>query len=154
MRHLRAECKMRSARRLQRGTALILLGLDHIPPEATTAARAPLGLSLVRQLGTLTASKGVVRYGNPQFQSATNTLPKFATRRVYRRVAGHENLNAHEPFIFTIAGNPGLIEDTSDNVGHGESFAVYGTPAHNHLRPFWPRILGRASHALGRSGKL
>jgi GTPase len=62
--------------------------------------------------------------------------------------------DAHEAFRFTIADNPGLIEDASDNVGLEHSFsAVYGTNARAHLRcrSFWPRTQGRASHASGRA---
>ncbi len=79
----RAEREMRSARKRQRATAPLLLDLDHMPPEATAAARAPdapLGLPRVRQFGTLIASGGAAGYGNPHFLSTTNPSPKFATR--------------------------------------------------------------------------
>jgi GTP-binding protein len=80
----RAERGMRSARKRQRDDAApILLDLDHMPPEATVAARspdAPLGLPRVRQHGTLIASGGAPGYGNPHFLSTTNPSPKFATR--------------------------------------------------------------------------
>ncbi|KAI0271061.1 P-loop containing nucleoside triphosphate hydrolase protein [Russula aff. rugulosa BPL654] len=219
----RAERGMRSARKRQRDDAPLFLDLDHMPPEATAAARAPdapLGLPRVRQLGTLVASGGAVGYGNPHFLSTTNPSPKFATRgyegervslelelklladiglvgapnagkstllraltagRARSTIAGYAftTLNpvvgvvrvaedgsilggedeghgavyddtvvekqrekelmesgtfadiptpnrargdAHESFRFTIADNPGLIEDASDNVGLGHSF--------------------------------
>jgi len=219
----RAERGMRSARKRQRDATHLLIDLDHIPPEATAAARAPdapLGLPRVRQLGTLIASGGAAGYGNPHFLSTTNPSPKFATRgyegervtlelelklladiglvgapnagkstllraltagRARSTVAGYAftTLNpvvgvvrvaedgsifggedeahgavygetvvekqrekelmesgtfadiptrnrvredAHEAFRFTIADNPGHIEDASDNVGLGHSF--------------------------------
>jgi GTP-binding protein len=79
----RAEREIRSARRRQGDTARLVLDLDHLPPEATGAARAPdapLGLPRVRQHGTLIASGGAAGYGNPHFLSTTNPSPKFATR--------------------------------------------------------------------------
>jgi GTP-binding protein len=80
----RAEREMRAARKRQRDGAPLVLDLDHLPPEATAAARAPdapLGLPRVRQLGTLIASGGAAGYGNPHFLSTTtNPSPKFATR--------------------------------------------------------------------------
>ena len=80
----RAERKMRAARR-QHDTSPLFLDLDHIFPDAA-ASRAPdtpLGLTRVRQLGTLIgAAGGAAGYGNPHFfQSRTNPSPKFATRR-------------------------------------------------------------------------
>ncbi|KAI9453033.1 GTPase [Lactarius psammicola] len=197
----RAEREMRATRR-QRDAAPLALDLDQMPPDATRAPDAPLGLPRVRQLGTLVASGGTPGYGNPHFHSTTNPSPKFATRgyegervtlelelkllagrRARRAVAGyafttlnpvvgvvrvaedgsfvggedgavydetsverqrerelmesgayadsltrnqgsraqdsHEHL---ETFRFTIADNPGLIEDASDNVGLGHSF--------------------------------
>jgi len=76
----RTEREMRSARRRQRDSARLALDLDHMPPEATAAPDAPLGLPRVRQLGTLITSGGAAGYGNPHFLSTTNPSPKFATR--------------------------------------------------------------------------
>ncbi|KAH8979049.1 GTPase [Lactarius hatsudake] len=75
----RAEREMRATRR-QRDAAPLALDLDHLPPDATRAPDAPLGLPRVRQLGTLVASGGAPGYGNPHFHSTTNPSPKFATR--------------------------------------------------------------------------
>ena len=75
----RAERAMRAARR-QRDAAPLVLDLDHLPPDATRAPDAPLGLPRVRQLGTLVASGGAPGYGNPLFHSMANPSPKFATR--------------------------------------------------------------------------
>ena len=66
----------------------------------------------------------------------------------------HEQLEA---FRFTIADNPGLIEDALDNVGLGDSFLRSMERSHAlvYVRgSFRPGAVGRAPQAPGRAGEV
>jgi GTP-binding protein len=70
--------EMRTARR-QGDPALLVLDLDHPPPDAirTQMRRWDAALAPARHARSPWGAPG---YGNPHFQSTTNPSPKFATR--------------------------------------------------------------------------
>ncbi|KAI9444507.1 P-loop containing nucleoside triphosphate hydrolase protein [Lactarius indigo] len=134
----RAEREMRAARR-QRDAAPLALDLDHLPPDAT--ARPRMRRSACRACSRTLGSSGAPNAGK------STLLRALTGGRARSAVAGYafttlnpvvgvvrvaedgsfgsltrDSQELLETFRFTIADNPGLIEDASDNVGLGHSF--------------------------------